>query len=209
MKNLILSVLCLVAIAAVGCCSKCCGGDAMDKPREGWHNIPGHGTIYFKPGDVYEHNTRMMRDASGARRAPTTPETVRRAKEQAAQRAAHCPHCAYLSYAQQAACPYCVPSPYAPHPYHHPTPYYQPQHPAPVFPYPAPVYQPYQPAPYPYGPQPQPTYAPYGPAPQPNRYSPDYGPYRRPSSNGWGLGQYGENVDPMDVPKTGDAPLAE
>lgn len=160
----------------------------MNKSKSGWAKVPG-GTVWLNAGDAYEHSTGLVRDAAGQKRYPTTPQSAQ-------QSPSYCPTCP--NYVQ----------PYSP--------YVAPAVPPQV----APVYQPqpYITPPQPYfTPAPQPFYVPSQPYYMPP-VGPDYGPYLpyqyptpapRPSSKPWGLGPYGESVDPMDVPKTGDAPLAK
>jgi hypothetical protein len=136
------------------------------------------GTVWLNPGEAYEHDSGLVRDRQGVKRYPTTPQ---------------------MRFPQQsptvwpsrpvAPQPMVMPQPYAPNPYFAP---------APAYPYAYPNPQPYyQPSPYDHGPYVDPNC--------PTCVNPQSRRPRVPSSTSWGLG---ESIDPMDVPKTGDAPLA-
>lgn len=165
-------LLTLIACIAITICAitSVTAGDAMNKAKEIYAPVPG-GVVWLNPGDAYEHDTGLVRDAYGRRsyrplnRGPDTNRI------------------------QPSYAPVHQPPLYAP-PTHLPwQPFVQPNVIRPNYVQP---YRPYHPVPYdtgPYIPQ-QPFVAPSCP-----------GCARRPSSHSWGL-----RGDPMNTPKTGDAP---
>ncbi len=163
----------LVACFLVGITVDVQAQTKLDAIKQGWAQVPG-GTVWLNPGDAYEHSTGLVRDRSGVKRYPTTPQSLQQSQ-----------------YHQPQPSPVVAPAvppyqPYAqPSPYLQPSPYYAP---APVY-YPAPPVVPY------YAPQ-----VDYGPYLPPNCWNcPNVG--RAPSTQSWGV-----RGNPMDQPKTGDAP---
>ena len=45
--------------------------DPMDAAKTAWANTP-HGQVWLNPGDAYEHNTGLVRDAAGFHRHPNS-----------------------------------------------------------------------------------------------------------------------------------------
>lgn len=193
----------LIAAAFVAGFGVANGGEnetVLNKKVADWHHISGHGEIYFKPGDTYEHTSRLMRSRTGQHRPATRRDADGRSYYLRENRRVYFDS---TSRPEQAArscsCPYCQPSRPQYPPNYQPNPY-----PA----YPVPVYQPNPyPAPYPYQPQPQPTpfYYPTQPPPAP-RPSPYYRPepYRSPYQPNRSPYGYRTGSDPMSEKKTGE-----
>lgn len=175
-----------------------------------WHKIAGHGEVYFEPGDVYEHDSRMMRTPSGQKRYPVKRDSRGQMYVEgidAQSSSVGCSNCYGFQNCASPSCPNCPTCPRQPAPNYQPppSPYYLPPPVAPRYqPAPHPYYQPapnpyYQPAPNPYyQPAPNPYYqpsAPYYPMPYYN------GPQPRYLEDLYGINQ---PRDPMSEKKTGE-----
>lgn len=168
-----------IAMTSGLCSAGDTGNDTMAKPMGAWVKVPQYSSrIWIQPNvDTYEHSTGLIRKPNGQHQRPLTQAAYAQRNRPAEPQRYGPPPQPF----RDTSCPNCRPQR------------------SPTFPWPD---LPQSPANYDYGP-----YAPS--TPQPYRYpaQPNACPQQRPSSTGWfGPGQ-GQYVDPMTVPKTGDAPL--
>ncbi|MEM9828411.1 MAG: hypothetical protein AAF958_17610 [Planctomycetota bacterium] len=182
MRNLIvLAIAFLLAISA----GSFAAADQPAKPqaKKSPADTPRSGWTTNTPGGpVWLNPGEAYEHHSGLVRRPdgTRTQPIRRSQVQHPATLPGCPNCQPSPYRPQ------YPYPYRPSvPNYTPTPWAQPYFPPPYY-APTPWAQPYRyPSPFRY--------------PAPNGY--DLGPYQAPVTKAWG-------VNPADIPRDGDAPLA-